>query len=70
MGVAVTHILQAEMAFGEHETRVIKVLDRLKEFGLKLSIEKCTFFQMSLRYLGRAVSKNGIETDPEKIEAL
>lgn len=54
----------------EHETRLMKVLHHLKEFGLKLSIEKCTFFQSSVRYLGHVVFKNGVETDPDKIEAL
>lgn len=51
----------------EHEERLMKVLQRLKEFGLKLSVEKCVFFQPSVRYLGHVVSRNGVETDPEKI---
>lgn len=54
----------------EHEKRLFKVLQRLKEYGLKLSPEKCKFFQSSVRYLGHIVSANGVETDPEKIEAL
>lgn len=54
----------------EHETRLIKVLNRLKEYGLKLSPEKCKFFQTSVRYLGHVVSRNGVETDPEKVKAL
>ncbi|KAL6459833.1 hypothetical protein MHYP_G00315920 [Metynnis hypsauchen] len=54
----------------EHEERLMKVLTRLKEFGLKLSPEKCIFFQTSVRYLGHVVSRNGVQTDPEKISAL
>ncbi|CAI5692272.1 unnamed protein product [Oreochromis niloticus] len=54
----------------EHEARLMKVLDRLKEYGLKLSPEKCKFFQTSVRYLGHIVSSKGVETDPEKVEAL
>lgn len=54
----------------EHEARLMKVLTRLREFGLKLSPEKCVFFQTSVRYLGHVVSRNGVETDPEKIAAL
>lgn len=54
----------------EHETRLLHVLSRLKEYGLKLSLEKCKFFQESVRYLGHIVSRNGVETDPQKIEAL
>lgn len=54
----------------EHERRLLQVLTRLKEYGLKLSPEKCRFFQTSVRYLGHIVSERGVETDPEKIEAI
>lgn len=54
----------------EHERRLLKVLSRLREYGLKLALEKCKFFQTSVRYLGHIVSERGVETDPEKIEAL
>lgn len=54
----------------EHEARLLKVLQRLKEYGLKLSPEKCKFFQNSVKYLGHIVSQHGVETDPDKIEAL
>ena len=53
----------------EHETRLIHVLERLKEYGLKLSPEKCRFFQTSVRYLGPIVSRDGVKTDPDKTEA-
>lgn len=54
----------------EHEQRLLRVLHRLKEYGLKLSPEKCKFFQTSVRYLGHIVSEKGVETDPAKINAL
>ncbi|KAL3992153.1 cell division cycle protein 37 [Sarotherodon galilaeus] len=54
----------------EHETRLMKVLTRLKDFGLKLSLEKCMFFQTSVKYLGHVVSQAGVETDPDKISTL
>jgi hypothetical protein len=54
----------------EHEERLMRVLVHLKEYGLKLSPEKCRFFQSSVRYLGHIVSQNGVETDPEKVKAL
>lgn len=41
----------------EHETRLLKVLQRLKDYGLKLSPEKCKFLQTSVRYLGHIVSE-------------
>lgn len=36
----------------DHEAKLTKFLNRLKEYGLKLSPEKCKFFQSSVRYLG------------------
>lgn len=54
----------------EHETRLIHVLNRLREYGLKLSPDKCKFFQTSVRYLGHIVSSEGVKTDPEKVQAL
>lgn len=54
----------------EHESRLLQVLNRLKEYGLKLSPEKCRFFQTSVRYLGHIVSQDGVETDPAKVETL
>lgn len=54
----------------EHEERLKRVLERLKEYGLKLAPEKCKFFQTSVKYLGHVVSEKGVETDPEKVAAL
>lgn len=54
----------------QHETRLLHVLSRLKDYGLKLSLEKCCFFQTSVRYLGHIVSQRGVETDPDKLSAL
>ena len=54
----------------EHEARLTKVLDRLRENGPKLSPEKCWFFQTCVRYLWHIVSHKGVEMDPQKTEAL
>ncbi|CAI5662959.1 unnamed protein product [Oreochromis niloticus] len=54
----------------EHESRLMKVLTRLRDYGLKLSPEKCHFFKTSVKYLGHVVDAHGVHTDPEKISAL
>ncbi|XP_036947992.1 uncharacterized protein LOC119016325 [Acanthopagrus latus] len=54
----------------EHEQRLLKVLDRLEEIGLKVSIDKCQFCQPQVKYVGHIVSVDGIATDPEKVEAV
>lgn len=33
----------------EHELRLMKVLNRLRDFALKLSMDKCMFCQTSVR---------------------
>lgn len=54
----------------EHEDRLLKVLDRLKDEGLKLSLDKCQFCQPSVTYVGHIISQDGVSTDPEKTEAV
>ena len=54
----------------EHEERLMKVLDRLEEVGLKLSMDKCQFCQPRVKYVGHIVSADGIATDPAKVEAV
>lgn len=54
----------------EHEERLLKVLDRLEEVGLKLSLDKCQFCQPRVKYVGHIISADGIATDPEKVRAV
>ncbi|XP_036433704.1 uncharacterized protein LOC118812695 [Colossoma macropomum] len=54
----------------EHEERLLKVLDRLEEVGLKISLDKCQFCQSKVKYIGHIVSASGIATDPAKVEAV
>lgn len=54
----------------EHEERLLKVLDRLAEYGLKVSIDKCQFCQPQVKYVGHIVSTDGIAADPEKVKAV
>lgn len=54
----------------EHEDRLLKVLDRLKEAGLKISLDKCQFGQTRVKYVGHIVSADGVAADPEKVQAV
>lgn len=49
---------------------LLKVLNRLNDFSLKLSPEKCQFFKKSVKYFVHVVSEKGVETDPTKTETL
>ena len=54
----------------EHVFRLRAVFEQLKQAGLKLKSSKCEFFMQDLTYLGHVVSKDGIQTDPKKVEAI
>ena len=54
----------------EHIERLRGVLEKLTAAGLRLKPSKCEFFKSQVKYLGHIVSKNGIETNPGKIEAI
>jgi len=54
----------------EHDCRLRKVLQKLDNAGLKLSKQKCTFGCDTVRFLGHEISKDGVKTDPEKIEKI
>ena len=47
-----------------------KVFTRLGAAGLKLQPEKCHLFQLEAKVLRHLVSEAGIQTDPDKIEAV
>ena len=53
-----------------HLDRLRAVFERLQAAGLKLKPSKCRLFQRRVGFLGQIVSEDGIETDPEKIEAV
>jgi hypothetical protein len=58
------------ITFEEHLVHLEQVFNRLEKAGLKLSPEKCFFFKEELPFLGHVISKNGIQTDPEKLRTI
>jgi len=56
--------------FDQHMERLQKVFDRLVQAGLKLKPSKCALFQKKVKFLGSIVSSEGIEPDPEKVQAV
>ena len=45
-------------------------LERLERYGLRLNEGKCSFFQDKLSYLGHVISRDGIQTMPNKVQAV
>ena len=56
--------------FQEHLEHLEAVFSRLAEHNLKLKASKCEFLKSEVTYLGHVVSEEGIQTDPEKLEAI
>ena len=56
--------------FEGHLERLEEVLGRFRAAQLKLKPEKCEIFQRQVHYLGHIVSKDGVATDPAKVQAV
>ena len=54
----------------EHLERFRLVFERFRAHNLNNNPHKCDFFRMKVQFLGHIVSKDGLEVDPSKIEAV
>lgn len=56
--------------FDDHVKLLEKVHQRLKDAGLTINLKKSEFCKDRLRYLGYIVDKDGLHTDPSKLEII
>ena len=54
----------------EHLEHLEEIFNRLRTAGLKLKLEKCSFFKKHIQYLGHLISAEGIQPLPEKLESI
>ena len=54
----------------EHDTWLIKVVEKLQIVGLTLNRSKCEFSQSQVKFLGQVVNSQGISPDPDKTKAI
>ena len=54
----------------EHDNRLQMVLQKCGAENIKLKKEKCYLKQNSVKYLGHIISSQGMQPDPEKVEAI
>ena len=63
-------ILVLGNTFRSHIENLRQVLERFRSYGLKLKPKKCELFQIEVEFLGRKVSKKGIEVGPGYVETI
>ena len=54
----------------EHLQNSKNGLAALKEYGMKLRLDKCEFFQQQVTYLGQIISADGLKTSQERVTAI
>lgn len=54
----------------EHCENIRKVFSKLKQFNLKIQLDKSEFMRKEVAYLGHVVTEDGIKPNPLKIEAV
>ena len=54
----------------QHLQRLKMVFERFWAANLKINPSKCDFFRTQVPFLGHIVSKEGLQADPSKVEAV
>ena len=54
----------------EHLQHLEEIFNYLMKTGLKLKLQKCSFFKKHIQYLGHLISDEGIQPLPEKLESI
>ena len=54
----------------EHLQHLEEIFELLRKAGLKLKLQKCSFFKKHIQYLGHLISDEGIQPLQEKLESI
>jgi len=54
----------------EHVRILGKVLEKIRKSGLRVNSEKCHLLKREVKYLSHVIDKDGVKTDPLKVEVL
>ena len=54
----------------EHKGHLRIVFQRLREFSLRINLNKCEFGKSELEYLGYQISHEGCASTPDKVRAI
>ena len=68
--IFIDDILVYSRSEDEHIMHLRMVLQTLRDHQLYVKFSKCEFWLDQVAFLGHVVSKDGIQVDPKKIEAV
>ncbi|CAI4220874.1 unnamed protein product, partial [Auanema sp. JU1783] len=54
----------------KHLRDIEEVLAIIAKFGLKIKLSKCTFASKEVKFLGIIIGREGVKTDPKKVEVI
>ena len=57
-------------AVEDHDRKLTCLLERCRQVGLKLNIEKMKLRQQEVKYMGHMFTADGLRADPDKIQAV
>ena len=63
-------ILVSGASGSEHLSNLEKVLQKFKEYGIRVKQDKCQFSQSSVQYLGHRIDASGIHATDSKLKAI
>ena len=63
-------LIVSDGTFEDHLNKVKQVLDRLEKANFHANVKKCFWGEASIEYLGYQISRNGIQPQPKKVEAI
>ncbi|PIO72876.1 reverse transcriptase [Teladorsagia circumcincta] len=63
-------ILVTGRTIDEHNTRLDAVFQRIQDYGFRVRLEKCSFLQTQIKYLGFVINAQGRRPDPDKVKAI
>lgn len=70
----VVNVMDDNLVWGEdkdsHDSRLRKLLEKLRRINLKLNEDKCKIGLSEISYIGHVLSKDGLKPDKEKVRAI
>ena len=56
--------------FSDHAEQLIICFSRIRKDGLKINAKKCSFGLKEIPYLGYVITREGVNSDPKKIQGI